>query len=88
MANVGDAAGEIFNVNSRTLAPAAVGSQVALMSVVSVCFANRSSTLHSLIALRLLPFFYLMYCVPKTRSALSASLRPPAAHPRRNVDHL
>ncbi|XP_006461255.1 hypothetical protein AGABI2DRAFT_48387, partial [Agaricus bisporus var. bisporus H97] len=36
MANVGDAADEIFNANSRTLAPAAVGSQVALMSVVSV----------------------------------------------------
>ena len=36
MSTVVDGAGEIFNNNSRTLAPAAVGSQVALMSIVSV----------------------------------------------------
>lgn len=35
--SVVDGAKEIFNDNSRTLAPAAVGSQVALMSIVSVC---------------------------------------------------
>jgi len=36
MSTVVDGAGEILNNNSRALAPAAVGSQVALMSVVSV----------------------------------------------------
>ncbi|KAF9451515.1 DUF221-domain-containing protein [Macrolepiota fuliginosa MF-IS2] len=36
MASVVNGADQIFNDNSRTLAPAAVGSQVALMSVISV----------------------------------------------------
>lgn len=36
MSTIGDTAGQIFNDNSRTLAPAAVGSQVALMSVISI----------------------------------------------------
>ncbi|KAJ3570291.1 hypothetical protein NP233_g4499 [Leucocoprinus birnbaumii] len=36
MGSVVDGAGQIFNDNSRTLAPAAVGSQVALMSVISI----------------------------------------------------
>ncbi|GLB37735.1 putative cytosolic domain of 10TM putative phosphate transporter [Lyophyllum shimeji] len=36
MSGISDEAGQIFNDNSRTLAPAAVASQVALMSVVSI----------------------------------------------------
>ena len=39
MSGVADEAGKLIDDNSRTLAPVAVGSQVALMSIVSV---NRS----------------------------------------------
>lgn len=37
MSNITNDANQIFQDNSRTLAPASVGSQVALMSIVSVC---------------------------------------------------
>jgi len=47
MSSVVDGAGEIFNNNSRALAPAAVGSQVALMSVISVRNTHRSLVVHS-----------------------------------------
>lgn len=36
MPDITDEAGKLISDNSRTLAPAAVGSQVALMTVVSV----------------------------------------------------
>jgi hypothetical protein len=36
MSGIAGEAGKIFDDNSRTLAPNAVGAQVALMSVVSV----------------------------------------------------
>lgn len=36
MSGISDTADQLFNQNSRTLAPAAVGSQVALMSIISV----------------------------------------------------
>jgi len=47
MSTVVDGAGEIFNNNSRALAPAAVGSQVALMSIVSVRNIHQSLVAHS-----------------------------------------
>jgi len=34
--DLGDTAGDIFNDSSRTLAPAAVGAQVAIMGAISV----------------------------------------------------
>ena len=47
MSSIEDAADKVFNANaeSRTLAPAAVGSQVALMSVISVRSTRRYAPL-------------------------------------------
>jgi hypothetical protein len=66
-------AGDIIgkNANSRTLLPAAVGSQVALMTLVSVsafvvtlrlCLTCSTCTYISLEQ-----YLYLMFCGPKTR---------------------
>lgn len=70
--NVGDAADEIFNDNSRTLAPAAVGSQVALMTVISVCFLHLS--LHAPLAYHLQVVTILLFNILRPQNKVCSEL--------------